>query len=493
LHAAGYNEAQIRDIELKSAELNKRYPHIGMDQAMSMYRVAGTIVDPKDVNAAMEPLSKYVTLLMAQDKSVTPISALDTLRGIDLRGGTDSVAELTKNLEIAAKTIGAFSGSVTAQGSVQFAKRARSAAPGLSDRFIGGVYPSLSQKMGDSEAGTAVAAFHRAIVGGTMDDAALKEFTRLGLVDPNDLERSKKRSVTAGVEYKGLKPGKGLKGRELAYTDQDLWVQQYLLPALKKKGITSPEKIQQSLTVLFSKGTAEQLAGIYATQEPSIARDRASYTKAPGLGEADYVMAHNAQIQMTAATTQARDVLTTFTSNIYGTGGALQGLGAKFAAVNEDLAKHKDGASQTAGELSVLGIAAVGLGAIFRTIGLPLLSRAFMSSGAGLAAYGAYQVLKPTPANAQDNEFARQKLYTPEFRSLSPMEKLRPDMSPARLGPGMLSPQPSTPAIAELKGEADVRVKVEVAPSSDFVLKVEESVAARGNMRADRGVSMSPQ
>jgi hypothetical protein len=57
---------------------------------------------------------------------------------------------------------------------------------------------------------------------------------------------------------------------------------------------------------------------------------------------------------------------------------------------------------------------------------------------------------------------------------------------------GALSPTPiGTMPVAKLEGAADINLKIEVTNGPDTVVrKVEQSIAARGALRADTGVSM---
>jgi hypothetical protein len=88
---------------------------------------------------------------------------------------------------------------------------------------------------------------------------------------------------------KGVKPG-GIVGSEFlepGKTDPYQWVNSVLLPALAKKGVTDPAKIQEVIAAIASQTTTAQMMSIFATQQSRITKDAALVHGASGIEAAD--------------------------------------------------------------------------------------------------------------------------------------------------------------------------------------------------------------
>jgi hypothetical protein len=145
-------------------------------------------------------------------------------------------------------------------------KYGRQSTRGLSQEYMTTVAPTLAQEMGGAQAGTAQQAFFSAMVGGHMTKTALAQMEKYGLVDPSKVIAPK------GGHLAGVKPG-GILGSDLAMTNPYRWVNEILLPQLAKHGVTDPDKIQEIISTLYSKGTAAQLVSLFATQQARIEKD----------------------------------------------------------------------------------------------------------------------------------------------------------------------------------------------------------------------------
>jgi len=105
-------------------------------------------------------------------------------------------------------------------------------------------------------------------------------------------------------------------------------------------------------------------------------------------------------------------------------------------------------------------------------------------AGAGL--YGLYETVKPTAANAAENEFARQRA-----RGLG---AFRLGNAPPEAGRFTPWPGGLKPPVAELKGAANVNVKLDVGLDQGLIARnVHQFIESEGALRkGDVGVSMPP-
>jgi hypothetical protein len=161
-------------------------------------------------------------------------------------------------------------------------KYGRQASAGLSEKFILGTGPTLAQELGGEGFGAAVAQFNRLLVSGVGKKGSFEELARLGLIDKSDVA-----DIPGAGEGHGLKAGRQVTGWQLAQSDLNEWVKQYLLPAFDKAGITYKDEQLREIGVLFQSQRAGQLVDLLATQQPRIAKDTALLANAPGLSAAD--------------------------------------------------------------------------------------------------------------------------------------------------------------------------------------------------------------
>jgi hypothetical protein len=471
---AGYSPAEQKAMESRAAELSRKYPSLGQNQIMALQREAGTIVPRADVDKAMDPLLQFATIYQAQGKSVEDM--ISVLRSSDLQGVTSNLEAFTGSIGDLAKAANAFGGSVKPNDILAFSMYARGATPGLSREFIGGVAPSLIQKMGGAPAGTAVGSIYQSLVGGTRRKASTEEMKRFGLLEPSG-------------EVKGL---------SLAKSDPYRWVNEVMLPGMRSQGITSKEDILTAIPKLFQRSTQQQAVGIMATQQADIERDRASIGRAMGLEAADYAKQHDASLKMTAVTTQAAGLLGTLGAKAEGATGALGLLAGALGDLNiaaHDMSNLKAAVIGVTAGLVALEIGLIAAAAAANRFGFAgaagalggaagMLGRA---GGMGAAGYGLYKTIQPQPLNAGENELMRQKLYAPELRNPAPMEKLRANLKPVQLGAGMLSPPDKVSVKTKIEGEANLNVKMQIGLDPGLIAREVEKQTSNG-----MGVSMSP-
>lgn len=199
----------------------------------------------------------------------------------ELYGFAKDPQQFDRFIDGATRTMQAFNGRFTGIDFQAIAKFSKGAASGLSVDYLTQVIPTFGvdfkSRGGQSTIGRAISDMSREIVGGHATTKAARELMQFGLLDPREVIYAKNGSV------KGFNPG-AVRGTDLFASNPYQWVQQYLLPSLKAKGVTSPEGIKEAIDGLFSNANAGQLATLYATQQYRVDRDQALVKQARGVG-----------------------------------------------------------------------------------------------------------------------------------------------------------------------------------------------------------------
>ena len=116
-----------------------------------------------------------------------------------------------------------------------------------------------------------------------MSNKAVEALQEYGLIDPDKVIK------TSTGNVKGVKPG-GVKGQEYLQpgaTDPYAWVNNVMIPALAKKGVTDPAKIQEAIAAIASQTTTAQMMSIFATQQSRIEKDKHLVAGAEGASAAE--------------------------------------------------------------------------------------------------------------------------------------------------------------------------------------------------------------
>lgn len=185
-------------------------------------------------------------------------------KALDIRGAVNNPAQFNTQAEAMAKVIIATQGRVLPQDYQQLFKYGRQAIPGLSNEFLYQELPTFMQQMkggsGSSGGfGVPLAAFGRFFVQGVMTKMAMGSMENLGLIPKN----AGLKTSTVGTM---LNNGTHVKGIELAQADPLKWVQDIMLPAIRKKYGDNLTNSQLSLLIADSMRGAPQTA-IFATQQ----------------------------------------------------------------------------------------------------------------------------------------------------------------------------------------------------------------------------------
>jgi hypothetical protein len=373
--AAGLSPAEATETEDVSLALSRKYPTVGQSALMRMIRNARAATgDLEDALAVMDPLTKLRVLAQAKNPGADVSAEFETfVKGLEIKGVAQDPAEFTKYMDGMAKALNIFGEQVTPSSYYQMFKYGRGSTRGLSEDYMLGVAPTLAAELGGSSAGVGGQAFYQAIIGRRLKASALKELEALGLLDESKVERDKK------GQPKHIGVG-GVVGADLARSDPYKWVNQVLLPAMAKKGITDPSAISDHITAIFSNSLAQQLVGILATQQKRIEKDRNNLGNAQGLVAADEYLARDPGQALGAFTTQLENLLANASSPLMPAAtAALRGLADALGSLAETAKQHPVAAPA--------GLAA-GLGGI--ALGGVWLTRKILSFlGFGVGAGGA--------------------------------------------------------------------------------------------------------
>lgn len=282
MEASGMSAKEIADAELLAANIAARFPAIAQTDAMHMLRNARSIVGSyQEAAEIMEPLAKLRVIAQANRLGQDVSEDFDQLvKGLEIKGVTQHPEQFKEYMNGIAKGLNVFGDTLKPYQYYEMFKYGRQATPMLSEKFILSTAPTLAQELGGSSYGKAVSGFNAAIVGNVMKHSALKDFESLGLISKEDLDPQ-----MGGA--KGLKPGRHVQGWQLAQSDPNEWVKQYLLPAFTRAGLTDQAAIMARIGTLFQNQSVGQLVGILASQQLRIEKDAALLRGAKDLSAAD--------------------------------------------------------------------------------------------------------------------------------------------------------------------------------------------------------------
>jgi hypothetical protein len=342
METAGFKPEEIEEGKRLAARLSTKYPSVSQTALMHMFRTAvATTGDVEEAKKAMEPLAPLRVVAQAAHPGADVTEDMDKLiKGLEIKGVTQHPEEFKEYMQGIAKGLNAFGDTLKPYQYYEMFKYGRQATPGLSSDFILKVAPTVAQEMGGSSFGKAVSSFNAAIVGGVMKHSAIKDFLNLGLVRPEDV------IYTTTGSIKGLKPGKHVEGWRTAQADPYAWVQQYLLPALNKAGVTSREDILGRIPQLFQNQITGQLIGLLLTQQPRIEKDIRMLSGAKGLEAADIYGAKDLGVQVQGFKNAVSNSTATLGERLIVNTGALNSVTDSLNRMNEKMVNAKPGSGQ---------------------------------------------------------------------------------------------------------------------------------------------------
>jgi hypothetical protein len=135
----------------------------------------------------------------------------------------------------------------------------------------------LTQEMKGSTAGVAVSQLAKQLAGGFQNShGALKEFVRLGMIPADKVDYLK------NGEAKQLKPGYTPPWLHKALSDPDKFTFEDVMPALKKAGYDTSDKMLDHVSRLFPNSNVADLIGKMIVQQASYEQHAKQYEAASG-------------------------------------------------------------------------------------------------------------------------------------------------------------------------------------------------------------------
>lgn len=308
---SGMTPEQVQVASVKAAELSRRYPTVSQAEIIRMIQSQMAVTG--DFHHGMDAIADNVRLravVRMKDPHAPLGEQFEYLnKGMEILGQTSDPAKHHAAMQSIARATNFFGHTINLEDYYQMAIRSKGAASRMSTDFMFGVMPTLASEMRGASAGNALYSFNRAIVGGAMKHSAIKTLADMGLVDESKVDKTKTGSI------KGIRPG-GIHGWQVAQSDPDRWVAEYLKPAFAKKGVTDPDKADAVLTSMFSSGTAAQFVKLLWNQAARIEKDRAGIARAEGLEAAERNQSRDTGTAIAGVNTAFQNLTATLTGPV---------------------------------------------------------------------------------------------------------------------------------------------------------------------------------
>lgn len=288
---------------------------------------------------------------------------------IEMRGGTNSEAEMFKQADFAQKVLTGSAGLVTPTDLLAFMKTGGVATRLLSNKSFYEESAPMIQEMGGSRFGTALMSAHQNLAMGRGTVQAMKEAVRLGIIDSKMVEYTKIGTL------KRVLPG-ALKDSELYDTSKFQYLLKVLVPAIRQAGVIGPgrklvtgdaitdEMMVNELNTIFSQRTASNAFAQMYLQRHKIEKNVAVTEGAMGLNDLEKEYKNSpagAEAEFTAAWTDfktefGRTMLPAITKMLLTGASILRSIGHQTTDAQVDKAIEKDPSLQNGrGRWGVLG------------------------------------------------------------------------------------------------------------------------------------------
>jgi hypothetical protein len=296
LRVAGIPDTEIARVTKMALKQQALYPQLAINEILDRYKEARSVT-PKaaDAERMLPVLAQAAAALKALESDgkaeAGSIKGLGfALKAAQTLGAAQNPERLRTYLEAFIKAKQVKGDLITPDQIYAFMAGLKGSGALLSDRFLHTTAMSLAAELKGGRAGSGIDAFVKAIVAPV--GATAKEFLELGLMSKSDFKPPQQRGGF-GKSF-GRSPGKlgevklgaHVAGWELAQTDPDKWVAQYLLPALKQKGITDLPAILALVEKIFP-GRASDIVTKLITQAESYKDEAQKMRAALGLAATD--------------------------------------------------------------------------------------------------------------------------------------------------------------------------------------------------------------
>jgi hypothetical protein len=316
MSASGMSDSEIKEASDLSAKMSAKYKSLSQTEIMHTARNVRAVVGTfEDATKILDPLMQLrVVAEGAHPERKEELGAdFDKLiKGMEIKGVTQDLGKFNHYIDGMSKALNVFGDTLRPTDYYEMFKYGRAATNALSDDFMLKTAPTLAQELGGSSTGKALSSFYTQFVGGKMSNKAVEALQEYGLIDPSKVIK------TSTGNVKGVKPG-GIVGQEYLQpgaTDPYAWVNNILIPALAKKDVTDPSKIQEVIAAIASQTTTAQMMGIFATQQARIEKDRSLIAGAEGMSAADKFLTSDPKVAGAAIAAQVDNVLSNTTKPI---------------------------------------------------------------------------------------------------------------------------------------------------------------------------------
>jgi hypothetical protein len=354
---------------------------------------------------------------------------------------------------------------------------------GLSDDFIQNVLPTMVTHVGGSRFGTQMSTAFNAIEGLHMTPGAADRMFDYDLVDKWHWDSKGKHKIIDQIKGE----------RELA-DDPNKWAREILDPALKAKGVDVEKDRAGYIAAIEKLFSAPNAAGFFTNlllNRSVVDKDRPLYGAAPGMAGAEEARLRDPFVAW-------EGLSKSFDSFLQTVGGPYGETAAKVMNAIADALNRISQGKGTVTDQAIVGggeaVAAVGGGLLARkgwrwlldrnrtpaatsaAEGGPSVLGTIASALPGTALFGGLAALDAAK-NDQDHSLRSQ------MRSLFGIEETEADrMAPApwekpqHYTVGDVRSRVGMPAVAEVKGNAELSVNVTVEPSESFLSRIESVV-----------------
>jgi|GEM_PF-6041798 len=499
MELAGVAPNEREEADKLSLELSQRYKAFSQTDVLHALRNMRAIVGSfEEAAKLLDSVTQLRLAVLAQhpERAAELNEKFDKLmKSQEILGINQDPERFVKDMGLMGKAMAVFGDTLEPADWFAFAQHSRLAGQGFNDQFLYGVAPTLMQHMGGAQAGTALSSLFQALVGGHMTLASLNALKSMGLVDPKKVEYTK-----AGLPKKML-PG-ALVQNDLFKANQYEWIKTVLLPSLSAHGIKNKDDFENFAAILAQNRSAGQALAILATQQPNIEKDMALMARAPELKKQVEIAGRDPFIAMQGVAEQFKNLLAiaggplagpaTATFNalaglivkaekageaypLGATAGLATGAGAagyfgyklSRAALRRFFGMVRGGAaSDLSAEAAIRAMQAAQVGG--GGLGLGWLSSALPMLGVG-ATMADLELNKKPGARSYFSDRGGVGSEISALPALKAWEWLENHFkSSTALQPNAHGP--------EVKGSADLNVKVTVEPSDSFISRIEQAV-----------------
>lgn len=199
------------------------------------------------------------------------------MRFIDMRGLTDSPAEIKHGLDLAQKMVTGSGGALKFSDLEQFARRGGSAFKGMSDDGLV-MMATVIQEMGGAAAGTGLMSAYQNLVAGRTTKKTMASLQELGLAKLGQVNHGN----VGGKDYKTVQITEMQDAKTLRENFPQ-WIMNNVIPALEKRGITDIGGQAAAVNSILSNRTGSNLGVAFATQFVQTLRDAKMVKNAMGV------------------------------------------------------------------------------------------------------------------------------------------------------------------------------------------------------------------